>query len=122
MSGKFSRDKGKRGEREFAALCREYGYSDAHRTAQHMGKDGGEADVKGLPGVHVEVKRTEALRLWDALAQAKRDAAPGELPIVAHRPNNSPWIVIMDASVFFDFYREWEAGQSLMATETPNGE
>lgn len=36
----------------------------------------------GLPGVHIEVKRTERLDLYGALDQARRDARPGELPIV----------------------------------------
>lgn len=44
--GKLSREKGKRGEREFASLCREYGYA-ARRGQQYSGA-GGE-DVVGLP-------------------------------------------------------------------------
>jgi len=109
--GSKSKRKGAVGERDFALFCREHGY-DVHRTAQHMGKGGGEADVRGLPGVHVEVKRTEALRLWDALEQAGRDAKPGEIPIVAHRPNNRPWIVILSADDFMQIYRGWEMGRS----------
>lgn len=31
MGGKTSRDKGKRGEREFAGVCKEHGY-EAHRN------------------------------------------------------------------------------------------
>ena len=59
--GKTSRDKGKRGEREVASLLRSYGY-DTHRGQQyHGGKDS--PDVVGLPGIHIEVKRTEAFRL-----------------------------------------------------------
>lgn len=100
MGGKASRDKGKRGEREFAAVCKEHGY-ETHRTAQHMGKDGGEPDVVGLPGIHIEVKRCEALSLYKAREQAHRDAKEGLIPIVAHRRNGKPWVVIMDATDFF---------------------
>ena len=108
---KMSRAKGVRGEREWASVCREKGYA-AVRTAQHAGKDGGEPDVKGLPGIHAEVKRTEALRLHDAIAQAVRDAKPEMLPMVAHRRNRDSWLVTMRAKDWFAIYREWEAGRT----------
>ena len=108
--GKKSRDKGKRGELEFAALCSKHGY-EVRRTAQYCGKTGEAADVVGLPGMHVEVKRTETLRLYDALDQARRDAKEG-IPLVAHRKNNHRWVVILDAEDFFEIYREWEAGRA----------
>lgn len=108
--GRMSREKGKRGEREWAAVCREHGY-DARRTAQHCGKSGDAADVIGLPGIHMEVKRVEHLDLYGALDQAKRDARPGKIPIVAHRRNDCRWVVIMDAENWFRIYREYEAGR-----------
>ena len=51
--GKANRNKGKKGEREFAQLLRDYGYP-ARRGAQYSGKTG-QADVEGFPGYHVEV-------------------------------------------------------------------
>jgi Holliday junction resolvase len=114
--GKMSRNKGKVGEREFAALCRENGYADVHRTAQFKGKTGDAGDCEGLPGIHIEVKRVESLRLYDALDQSRRDATAagnGDLPIVAHRKNQYDWIIIMDANDWFRLYREWEAGRSI---------
>lgn len=106
--GKTSRDKGKRGEREVASLLRSYGY-DAHRGVQyHGGKDS--PDVVGLRGVHIEVKRTESLRLYDALAQSKADAGD-DLPIVVHRRNESEWVVIQPLEDWINLYREWEAGR-----------
>lgn len=111
MSGMKSRRKGATGEREFASLCRRQGYANVVRTAQHCGKNGGQPDVVGLPGIHVEVKRTESLRLYDALAQAKRDCKPGRIPMVAHRKNECGWVVIMDAEDWFVLYREWEVGK-----------
>lgn len=114
MSGMKSRRKGASGEREFAALCREHGYPNVVRTAQHCGKNGGQPDVIGLPGIHVEVKRTESLRLYDALAQAIRDCKPGRVPIVAHRKNDCGWVIILTADDFFKLYTEWEAGQDAL--------
>ena len=102
--GKMSRDKGKRGEREVASLFRQYGF-DAHRGQQyHGGPDS--PDVVGVPGLHIEVKRTERLNLYDALAQAKRDAGE-DLPVVIHRKNDSPWVAIMDFDDWMKIFREW---------------
>lgn len=106
--GKSQRDKGKRGEREWVSICRENGY-DCRRGQQYCGTNG-DADVIGLPGVHIEVKRVERLNIETAMSQARRDARPGEIPIVAHRRNNCEWLVTMLADDWFSLYREWEAG------------
>ena len=109
MGGKRSREKGKRGEREVAKLFRDYGYAGRRGQQYKGGKDS--ADVMGVPGLHIEVKRTERFSLYEALAQAKRDAAGSEnLPVVMHRRNESPWVVVMDFHDFIQIYREWEAG------------
>ena len=103
--GKTSRDKGKRGEREVAGLLRSYGY-DARRGVQyHGGEDS--PDVVGLKGMHIEVKRTETLRLYDALSQSKADAGD-DLPIVIHRKNNCEWVVIQPLEDWIELYREWD--------------
>ncbi len=80
--------KGKTGELELARKLREYGY-DVRRSVQYNGKaEDGQADLVGMPGIHIECKRTEALRLYDAVDQAKRDAAGSNIPVVFHRKNN----------------------------------
>lgn len=98
--GKASRDKGKRGEREVAGLLRARGLS-ARRGQQYNGSDGS-ADVVGLPGWHIEVKRVEAFKLYDALAQAESDARKGETPVVFHRRNGKRWVAVLDAGDFLD--------------------
>ena len=71
---KNSKRKGKVGELELARKLREYGY-DSRRTVQYNGKEEeGQADLLGLPGIHIECKRTEKLSLYDAVNQAKRDS------------------------------------------------
>ena len=102
--GKMSRDKGKRGERELASKLREYGY-DTRRGQQYCGANG-DADVIGLPGIHIECKRTERLSLYDAMAQAKADARLGEMPVVMHRKNNSEWLVIQPLADWIEMYKE----------------
>lgn len=104
--GKASREKGKRGEREFAALCRQYGYS-VSRGQQFSGR--GEDDVVGLPHIHVEVKRVERLDLHAAVEQSIRDAK-GKIPIVAHKRNRGEWLITMRADDWLPIYREYEAG------------
>ena len=64
-----SNNKGKNGERELATILREYGY-DSRRGQQYCGSNG-DADVVGLPGVHIECKRVERLNIYDAIEQSK---------------------------------------------------
>ena len=108
MGGKRSREKGKRGEREIASLLREYGY-DARRGVQYKGGQDS-PDVIGLPGTHIEVKRTERLNLYDALSQSKADAGD-DMPIVIHRKNNCEWVVIQPLEDWIELYRAWEVEQ-----------
>ena len=103
--GKMSRNKGKTGEREIASILREYGY-DARRGVQyHGGADS--PDVVGLPGIHIEVKRTERLSLYDAMAQAIHDCG-SNIPVVMHRKNNCEWVAIMRLSDFMEIYNGTE--------------
>lgn len=103
--GKSQREKGKRGEREVASILRYYGY-DAHRGVQFKGGEDS-PDVIGLPGVHIEVKRTERLDLYGALAQSIGDAGK-DMPIVIHRKNNSKWVVIQPLEDWIALYGAWE--------------
>lgn len=102
--GKYSRDKGARGERELANILKSYGY-EARRGQQFCGLNG-DADVVGLPGVHIEVKRTERFKLYDAMEQAERDAKEDETPVVVTRKNNQGWIVCMRLEDFLKMYGE----------------
>ena len=104
-----SRAKGAGGERELAKKLREYGY-DCRRGQQFSGANG-DADVVGLPGIHIECKRVERLNLEDAMAQSRRDAREGEIPVVMHRKTRSPWLVTMTLEDWVEIYREWEAGR-----------
>lgn len=99
-----SRMKGKRGELELAKILREHGY-DARRGQQFSGING-DADVLGLPGIHLEVKRVEALNIEKAMEQSRRDARDGEMPTVFHRKNGKPWLVTMDLEDFMTLYKK----------------
>lgn len=99
-----SRRKGADGERELAKHLRAAGY-ECRRGQQYCGANG-DADVVGLPGIHIECKRVERLSLYDALSQAKSDARDGELPVVMHRKNNSDWVVIQPLDDWLMMYNE----------------
>ena len=88
-----SREKGKRGERELAQWLTDHGYP-ATRGAQHRGgPDSPDVLCERLP-VHWEVKRTEHLSLYSAVAQAAGEAG-GQMPVVAHRRNGGPWLAVL---------------------------
>jgi Holliday junction resolvase len=101
-----SRTKGKRGELEVAHLLKKYGY-DARRGQQFAGING-DADVVGLPGIHLEVKRVEKLNIENAVDQSIRDAREDEKPAVLHRKNRRKWLVTMPFDEWIDLYQAWE--------------
>lgn len=108
-----SRDKGARFERELAKVLKSYGY-DCRRGQQYCGANG-DADVVGLPGIHIEAKHVERLNIYDAMAQAIRDCRAHELPAVFHRKNYCETLVTMRLKDWIELYREWEAGNDLEA-------
>lgn len=99
-----SRQKGAAGERELAKALRSHGF-ETRRGQQYCGSNG-DADVVGLPGVHIECKRVERLNLEDAMAQSRADARPGEIPVVMHRKNNCKWLVTLSIDDFMTIYKE----------------
>ena len=108
-----SKQKGARFERQLASRLREHGY-EARRTAQYCGNSGDASDVVGLPGLHIEAKHQEAMRLYEWMSQAKRDSeGTGRLPAVFHKKNNAEILVTMELDDFMNLYREWAAGFDL---------
>jgi len=100
-----SKQKGKRGELELAHEFEKYGY-DARRGQQFCGLEGN-ADVVGLPGLHIECKRderTQSMALIMAMNQSVKDARNGEIPIVAHRKNRGRWMVTLELDAFMGVY------------------
>lgn len=97
-----SRRKGAVGERELANKLKDYGYS-TRRGQQYCGSNG-DADVVGLPGIHIECKRVEKLNLYDAMSQSVKDAMENEIPAVFHRKNNCEWLVTLRMDDFMKLY------------------
>lgn len=100
-----SRQKGARGEREWAEQLNANGYA-ARRGQQFAGGcDSPDVICEPLPHVHFEVKRVEALNVGRAMEQAQRDANGSKVPVVAHKRNHGPWLVTILAEDFFRMAR-----------------
>lgn len=98
-----SKQKGARGERELSSKLKEYGYK-TRRGQQYCGANG-DADVVGLPGIHIECKRVERLNIYDAISQAKADKKEDELGVVFHRKDRSEWLVTMTLDEWMKLYK-----------------
>lgn len=92
--GAKSRRKGCRGELEAAAEVRRLFRVEARRGRQFQGCEDAPDVRTAIAGVHLEVKRVEALRLYAALEQAAADAGE-KIPVVLHRANQRPWVAIV---------------------------
>ena len=107
-----SREKGKRGERQWRDELRANGYH-ARRGQQYAG-GGDSPDVvcEELSFFHFEVKAVERLNIDVAMDQARRDGK-AKTPVVAHKRCHRPWLVTMDAATFFRLLRAPGGGPPL---------
>lgn len=110
-SGKASQRKGADGERELAAVLREYGYEIKRGGSMSFGEV---PDLVGLPGIHIEVKRCEQVRLSEWMQQAKRDSQHFKdgLPAVFHRRSREGWRVTMNLADFMRLYDRQKAAEN----------
>lgn len=107
-SGKASQRKGADGERELAAILREYGYIVERGGSMSFGEV---PDLVGLPGVHVEVKRCEQVRLSEWMQQAETDSKRFR-DVVFHRRSREPWRVTMNLADFMRLYDRQKAAEN----------
>ena len=101
---KMSRSKGIRGELEFAALLRTKGF-EPERGQQRAGGGDSPDVLTNIKRVHFEIKRTETISLYKAYGQAVEDSHGDQIPIVAHRRNNMPWLVVLSAADMLEIIR-----------------
>jgi Holliday junction resolvase len=107
-----SREKGKRGERQWRDELRAQGYA-ARRGQQFSGSaDSPDVVCDSLRWIHFEVKAVERLNIEGAMEQARRDCGfrsaecgVTKVAIVAHRRRFRAWLVTMEAETFFQFLR-----------------
>lgn len=100
--GAMSRRKGAVGEREVVALLAERGLK-AQRTAPLQAAGGtSDADVIGVEGCHLEVKRCERVQIDSWCAQAELAAKPTDVPCVVWRRSREKWRVALPLQDFLD--------------------
>lgn len=92
-----SRAKGARGEREAAAAWVDAVGGTARRGQQFAGGTDSPDVVTSFPSIHLEVKRVEKGNPYAWMEQAIRDAG-GRCPVVLHKRNNKPWLLIVRLS------------------------
>lgn len=115
--------KGKRFERAVAktlAALFPHVAKNARRGRQYSGSPDS-PDVVAMPGVHVEAKHVERLNIWDALAQAERDAGD-QIPIVIFKRNRSTMYVafrLEDLPTFVDLVLPDEPPTTGTGTSSP---
>ena len=101
-----SRSKGASGEREISNILKEHGFET--RRGQQFSGANGDADVVGLEGIHIEVKRVEKLNIDNAMDQAVNDTGESQAkPTVFHRKNRKPWMVTMKLEDWIELYKKW---------------
>ena len=121
------RRKGKAGELEIARLLREQLGADVARNLAQARQGG--ADLSGLPGWAVEVKRAARPRLSEWWLQTCQQAEAANLrPVLFYRLDRQPWRAVMalrhvaagfenaplsmrleaDVEVFAALAREWQ--------------
>tara|TARA_B100000745_G_C20140557_1_gene391043 strand:+ start:407 stop:748 length:342 start_codon:yes stop_codon:yes gene_type:complete len=107
MSGKRSRDKGKRGERAVAELFREAMPGDSIKRGIQT-RDGSEvADVTNC-AFFIEVKNQKKPNIRAALAQAAEACGERKLwPIAVTKDTRGSWRVTLELADFLELVAEW---------------
>ena len=115
--GKAQRDKGAAAERELSKILNEHGI-DSHRGYVQFKQ----SDLVGIEGIHPEVKRQETTKIWEWVAQAKKEAIKrlDGIPVVFFRRNRSEWLVCQSLTSWMMMYRSWRKWLKVRAIwETP---
>ena len=98
---KFSKDKGKRGERAVANLIFELTGWNAYRRVRN---DAGDTDLVGVPGWCVEVKDHAKATMGDVRdwwAQAVRQSKDG-IPLLIYKRQRGEWRAVWPASIHLE--------------------
>ena len=103
--GSRSQRKGADGERELATILQQHGYDCNRGGSLTFGEV---ADITGLPGIHIEVKRVEKLNVVEAMEQSIRDSERMKdgVPTLFHRRNRKPWLVTMRLADWLKLYQQ----------------
>ena len=115
MSGKASRAKGARGEREAAELCRHLWPLADRKPMQARGAKRDGCEVEGTPW-WIEVKSAALPRILPALRQARRDSlasGDGRPPLVLAKTTREGWTVTMSFADFAGLVTEAQRARAI---------
>lgn len=105
VTGRGSKQKGDRYERDLAEYFNEQCGISSHRTPlSGGGRKEALADLIGTPGIAIEAKRVEKINLTEFMAQAVKNCG-NDLPVVITRRNKQS----MENSYVFMRLHEWMA-------------
>lgn len=103
--GAMERRKGAVAELEIVRLLKERGLK-AQRTAPLQAAGGvNDADVLGVEGCHLEIKRQERVSIDAWCAQAELAANPTDIPCVVWRRSRQPWRVALPLEDYLDLVK-----------------
>lgn len=91
MDQKGKKAKGKRGEVQAASVLNSL-FSDINASRGRYPEPDIVHDYKGI---HLEVKFTEQLRVYDFIEQAIQDADEDQVPVVLFKKKYKPWLAII---------------------------
>ena len=115
-----SRMKGKRGELELVKKLKALlPGPNWRRSQQYNGyAEGGQADLVGVENLHIECKRVEAgsKTVYRWVEQAETDSEPHQIPVVMHKANLQPWLVIIPLDRLEEFVIEVD---TLLSKDVP---
>lgn len=101
-----SRQKGKRGEREFVHFLRDRG-EVARRGVQFAGgPESPDVICETLPTIHFEIKFAKRVDITAAMLQACNDCPQGKFRVVAWKETGkrAPWMATMKADEFCELF------------------
>lgn len=98
-----SKQKGKRGELQFANLLKDHGFVARRGQQFKGGADSPDVICESLPDIHFEIKNCERLNLWDAMYQSASEMGSGQIPVVAWKRNRKNWLVTMRIEDWIDW-------------------
>lgn len=103
LVGAKSQRKGRAAELELSRILQGHGYNVEPGRALSYGEV---PDLSGLPGVHIECKRCQQVRLETWMEQATKDAQRFQdgVPTIFHRKDRSPWLVTMPLENWLQLY------------------
>ena len=102
--------KGKRAEKKFASLIRQYGLDKSARVMIGSGAfDNYKGDIYA-PKVKFsfEVKNQENIKLWEWWEQAESQSSMAKPPVLVFMSNYRPMLCTMKVETFLDLLREIE--------------